>query len=228
MKGRKERLYVSLVMVVFLIIVGNSPTFGRAMLNLTGGAFEDPPPTSGGSSLSAKTTESTSISAYIIQGAGYFLKGYSDTLLVVNRVEMSDLNGTDFVELKSLVDIAVTDMQLARDTYVALVNKANNTDYKQEVIDVLLNFDYNSFKLERGLNGTIFNDVRDYLESGDVRGIYSEILNRIDSILADLISMKTVIDGNTLPGNDTIWRLNQKCSEAYLFGQYAAEVFYNL
>jgi hypothetical protein len=227
MKGKKRRLFLSLIIVMFLISVGNLPTFGRAFSNKTGDAFTEDPPPSGGSSLSV-TTSTTSISTYIIQGAGYFLKGYSDALILFNKIELSDLEGVDISELKIMVNAGVANMKLARDTYVALVNKANSTEYNQSVIDQLVKFNYNGFKLERGLNGTIFNDVRDYLDVGDVRGVYSEILNRIDSILAELNGVKAVVDGGNLPTNSTIWRLNQKFSETYLFGQYAAEVFYNL
>jgi hypothetical protein len=226
----KKRFFIS-VLVVFLMALGTTPGFGRYLLNSPSCPFEEPEcdeGMSGGQSMSVTMGQTHTISSYVIQGAAYFFNSYSQTLLLTSGVEISDLNGADFTELRTYVDQAIAQMELARDTYVNLVAKANSTPYNQNMFEKLTAFDYKSFKKERELNSSIFNEVAAFLSNGDVRGIYTEILTRTESILKSLYDLKVVLDSNTLPDNSVMWKLNQNFSETKLFGQYAAEVFYGI
>ncbi len=89
-------------------------------------------------------------------------------------------------------------------------------------------FDYEKFQEERGLIPLIFNDVKGYLQYGDIRGVYDRELSGVLDILTLLEKIKEAIDANRLPAMNDLWRLNQKYGEALYFGQYVAEVFANI
>lgn len=231
----KKRLIVSVFIVVIMVVFTNNPVFARATFNYTDGGFCVPCDpcdpceggTSGGSSLSGVKTTS-SLAALIIEGAGQYMKAYSSYLLVANKVEMSDLYGVNYDELSELITQAIDDTQLTLYTYISLVDKANGTAYNQNVINQLVEFDYHGFKLEKGLNTTIFRKVYGYLSEGDIRGSYAYVIPQLENILATLFEMKSLVQGKQLPENKMIWRVNQVFSETLLFGQYNAEVFYRV
>ncbi|MCP5046063.1 MAG: hypothetical protein GY940_02755 [bacterium] len=222
MSLNQKRVILSVCVVVFLVSLVSAPVFGRAIWNFTETGFDE------GSSQSSGIGQlnGNSIETYIIRGAGYFMRSYSDTLLVLNRIEMSDLEGVDFEQLRLMVDQAIEGMEITRDTYIQLNNKVNSTPYNPVMIGKLLVFDYQKFGVEKGLNGNIFKTVRNYLSEGDLRGAYAYFLSGVENILNNLNQVKQSVDTGNLPDNEVIWRLNQQFSEAQLFGQYVAEVFY--
>jgi len=169
-----------------------------------------------------------SIKSYIIEGAGYFLSSYSDTLLFLNKIEMSELIGVDYKELRAILYRAIENMEKARDAYSNLKQMADNTPYNQAMIDQLLSFDYAGFQNEKVLNNTIFKTVESYLSKGDVRGFFTLLLSNSEQILNKLYTIKAWVDTDTFPGLSTLWRVNQVFSETMFFGQYGAEVFYEI
>lgn len=168
------------------------------------------------------------IEGYVMEGAGYFLKSHSDTLLLLNQIELSDLNGVDYVELQQLVDNALTNMLNAKAEYTSLTQIADTALYDQTVVDQLPAFGYYSFQQAKGLNNGILGQVEDYLGNGDVRGIIHKILLDTQVIIDKLVDVKSVIDTGSLPETSDLWRLNQFYSDTQLLGQYAAEVFYDI
>jgi hypothetical protein len=231
MISTKKRLIISLFVLVLTVAFVNTPADARVWSNKTGDGFcdpcEDPPPTSGGSSLSG-VQQTSSIEVLVIEGAGHYLKAYSGALLLANKVELSDLYGVNPEELKVMIDQTITDTQLTLETYSALVAKANATPYNENVIDKLTAFDYKAFKNEKGLNPNVFKKVEAFLSEGDIRGNYAYILERLDNLLGVLYQIKSLVDADSLPENEMMWRLHQQFSETLLFGQYTAEVFYRL
>lgn len=165
------------------------------------------------------------IEYHIIQGAGYFLNAYSDALLLSNRVELADLNGLDNQDLQAILGRAIENMEKARDTYAALVDKARRTPYRLEFIQKLLAFDYRGLEKERGLNGNTFAEVTAHLEKGDITGVFDRILARTQALLDLLYRVKEETAATGSPAVPTLWRVNDGFAHALMFGQYAAEVF---
>ena len=77
----------------------------------------------------------------------------------------------------------------------------------------------------RGLIPSIFNQVKGYLQYGDIRGVYARELSGVQDILDLLERIKSAVDVDRLPAMNDLWRLNQKYGEALYFGQYVAEIF---
>lgn len=170
----------------------------------------------------------TGIRAYVIEAAGDFLNSHSDFLLFLNKVEMEEINGVDYAELQQVINSAVVHMENARAKYNDLTLLANNTPYDQSAITALVNFNYTSFRTSKGLNSVIFNKVETYLNVGDVRGLYLQMLTDTQSLLDQLTVIKSTVDTQAIPGNPGLWQLNQSYSETLLFGQYGAEIFYDV
>jgi hypothetical protein len=199
---------------VLVLYVFQMNAFSRFMLNGTSKGFEE--------------TEQTIIEGYVIEGAGYFLKSQSETLLLLNKIELSDLNGVDFTELQKLVKSALMDMANAKSEYILLIQAVNTAPYKQTVIDQLKSFEYYAFQQVKDLDSVIFEKMETYLVSGDIRGIYQKILMDTQTIIDKLTTVKSNIDMGTLPSNSDLWRLNQSYFDTLFLGQYAAEIFYEI
>lgn len=212
-------LNFKILIVVIMIILTNTVQFPRIVANWTDEAYvptTDP---------RLKTASSSSMNTNIIEGAGYMLAGYSDYLLFLNKIELSELKGIDYTELKILIDRAISNIEQATDMYRNLYNIALTTPYNSSMIDKLKTFDFVSFEKEKRLTSSVFKKVAIYLAIGDVNGMYNRLILECENILSRMKSIKEAIDTETFPEISDLWRLNQNFSELSLFGQFNAEVF---
>ncbi len=170
----------------------------------------------------------TSLGQLIVQGGGYFLASQSQMLRFLNRIEMAELTGIDYTELQRIIDLAIENMENARDVYQNIISIAKETPYNPEVLKKLRRFDYRAYQEIHGLNKVIFSMVKGFLKRGDVTGAYIRIKSGMDGILENLYIIKASVDANVFPDISLLWRTNQEYALLGFFGMYLAEVFMNL
>ncbi len=213
---------ISMFLAVVLIF-NVASVHARLFSNHSEGAFDE----GDGTSSTGKATVacSSTIRELIIKGAEYFFKAHADINVLSEKVEISDLEGVDFLTLRWAVNSALQNMNTAKNYYQELEIKANNTPYNQVVINKLLAFDYDLFQEEHGLLKDVFSEVKSYLINGDVRGVYSRTSAYFDTLINILEAVKKELDAGKVPSNNHMWNLNQVCAKAHMFGQYLARVF---
>lgn len=162
---------------------------------------------------------------YIIDGAGYFLDSHADFLRLLQKLEVGELNGLDYNQLRLHLDRVINNMLNAKSIYLQLKQTADVTPYDPTVIGQLLNFNYDVFRAENQLLEPIFERVRFFLCNGAVREIYGEILTHTDNILNILDEIKAKIDAGEFPGLSDLYKLNDSFAESLLFGEYIARAF---
>jgi len=218
--NRKHLFLMVLTGICTLIIIGMN-AYPFICCNGAGGGYE------GGGGLSI-IGDSDTIEDYIVKGAGYFLKADSDIQILLSMVELQDLNGIDYREMQTVVNIALENMNNARQTYEALIQKAGITPYNQSVIAILKNFDYETFRKENGLNSVIFYKVRSFLQMGDITGVFKYTHSRYLEIIELLVIIKQSVSSYRLPELAIFWRLNENTAYISFFGSYVARVFYEI
>jgi hypothetical protein len=181
-----------------------------------------------GSSEDGKRSSAPTIKILVIQGAGYFLKSHADFQLFLNKIELAELHGADFIELQDILNAAVNSMESAKSNYFALKNLAAVTPYNQAVIEKLRAFDYDGFLKEKGLNAAVFSRVKGFLIKGDVTGAYESVFLDTVELMDRLENIKKDIDKNKIPDISRLWELNQKYSDTMFFGQYIAAIFFEI
>jgi hypothetical protein len=216
-----KKLISKFFLGVLILILFNSITYSRIVGNWAECGF-------GECGAESKSLTSFTIRIYIIEGAGYFLNSHSGIQAFLNRVELSELNGIDFNEMREILYKAIEDMEKAKASYYNLKQVADKTPYNPIMINFLLDFDYDGFQKEKGLNLTIFETVRNYLSKGDIRGIFSTFLTNNESILEQLYTIKELLDADKLPEISILWRLNQSYTDNQFFGQYTSEIFHEI
>lgn len=216
---QQQKLTLTVFMVIAIFVVLTIPSHARVCHNGLEDGYED-----GGTRNAEAMGAGGSIRSLIIEGAGNLLDSQAHTLLFLNKVEMSDLNGVDYSQLRDSLNQAVESMKSAVKSYSLLVQKAQRTPYNQATVYQLVLFDYAGFQEERNLNADIFGKLEQFLSKGDVTGTLHQTLNDTETLLKMLISLQEIIDADQLPGNAPLWRLNQKFSDTMMFGQYSAEV----
>jgi len=208
------------VSVVFIILLlSNNNLLAYIFFNGSGSGFNSP---NGGEDLNQNIN---SIDTIIIEGASYYLQGNGYMQNLLNRVELQDVKGIDYLEMQRLVDSALENISKARITYEKLVSKAEATPYNPVVIEKLKAFDYDSFMLENRLNETIFKKAAGYLSNGDITGAFRHVLAAVRHMEFLLTAVKTEMDCNRL---EKYWQLNELCAENTLFGSFVARVFYQI
>lgn len=182
-----------------------------------------------GESVFAGTADKdVAVRSSIIDAAGYFLNSSSAFQALLNRIELADTNGGDYNEWAQVCSGAVTHMRNAVAQYLILKQTLEYRPYNPEMIDRLLCFDYDDFQKKNMLIPGIYAEVKSYLGCGNVRGIFEHMLSATGKILASLTRVKTSLDAGVIPDLTLLWRLNQDYAEAMLFGQYAAQIFYEI
>jgi hypothetical protein len=162
------------------------------------------------------------IKALIVNGAKSFLKSYSDTLSSLSHIESGTI---DYKYLQLILDNSIESMRKAKAAYYELKNLASVVPYDYTMIEKLKNFDYQSFfKNNPGLNPAVFQDVEFFLKSGDVKGAFDNMYERVVEIFNKLNLIKESIDIAALPKISELWSLNQIYSNTFLFGQYITQL----
>lgn len=211
MLNKKNQNVARILIAITAVIILSTNIYPRMIANDGECAYD------GGKSYSIKSN--------IVAGAGYFLNSYSDALLLLNRVELADVNGIDYPELRETLYRAIENMEKAKDAYTLLTETAENTPYNRVFIDQLLLFDYAGLQKENALNSAVFTDVQALLAKGDVTGVFSRILAGTGTVLDTLYTVKDRVDAGKFPAVSDLWRLNAAYGETMMFGQSAAEVF---
>ncbi len=217
--------FIGAVFTVVLVFVLVSPGFSMMIGNTSGISFSEE---GTDSSAIARTSSSSGIEDLVIKSATHFLQGKAHVNLLASRLEAADHDGVCFYEYQTIIDDALDNMKTARYYYQSLVNKANNTPYNQNVIDQLKNCDYESLSKEWGVNESSFNQIKNYLEAGDVRGAYVQLYTYTDNIVKMLETIQNDVYCWNFPETANIWNLNQECAQMLLFGQYMAQIFYQV
>ena len=210
---------ISIVFMVFTVNIN-----GAIAGNESDSAYSPPSPTPNG----VASISSITLRQLIADGGSHFFKSAGHINYFFSLVESSEVTGPDYKALNKTLNAAIYYMEQARVTYLQLKTLASVTPYNQEVISRLVRFDYDSFQQENGLFPVIFGKVKSFLAAGNVTGIYNEFYSDTVHILDFLYTLKKDSDSEIFPDISTVWSINQKYSEFKLFGQYVAEVFYNI
>jgi hypothetical protein len=165
-----------------------------------------------------------SLQTYIVESAWYFLTSHADYQDFQALVEMTDINGVDYKEMKNILYSAIDNMEKARAVYANLKVAAADIPNDRAMMDRLRVFDYDGFQAKYGLLGSIYEKVKSLLVKGDTAGLDDAVLANMDAILKQLYEVKTIVDGDRSPDIAILWRLNQSYFEAQLFGQYMSEI----
>lgn len=174
--------------------------------------------------LDIAKSKTSSLKTYITESAGYFFDSHTSYQAVLNRVEMADINGVDYKELRTIIYSAIGHMEKARAAYENVKIIAAKTSSHQEMIDKLMRFDYDGFRIRYGLNEPIFERVKSLLIIGDITGLDDTVLSNMDAILKQLYTARAIVDKYSTPDVAILWRINQSYFEAQLFGQYLSEI----
>lgn len=220
-----DRQKISIIFVC-LIFIFLSPLTLSAMIkaNSSEEAFTG---TDSGTAKQARLS-SPGMAQLVVQGAGSFLESHSNYLSFLQKYELSEIESIEDSQLLSILDRSITAMEKAEYFYNQLKRTADYTPYNYEIYWTLVCFNYSEFQYRNGLNRDVFTRVSGYLRYGDVRGCYGQILGNCRHILANLKTVKSSIEyGNNRRLTD-LWRLNQTYSESLLFGQYIAEIFFEI
>lgn len=211
------RISMGLLALVLTLVVFNAKGYTYVKANYSPIGFEPP-----------EGKSNAPLEQYVVEGAGYFLNAYSDVLLLLNRVETADVQGIDYPGMQEILARAVSRMEMAKTAYTHLKETADITPYNPMVIETLISFDYDGFCEENHLIGSIFDEVKNYLAGGDIRGIYTQMLSDTENILLLLYSIQKEVDAQQMPKLKDFWKLNQWCSHSLLSGQYVSQIFYNI
>jgi hypothetical protein len=214
----KPKCFVSMVLMgVAMFVLLHTNLSGIIWYNDTDNGFRN--------QAGVATLQEKPLRAYVIEGAGYFLGSYSDFLLLLNKVEMTELQGCDFNELLFLLNNAIEKMLYANEVYFQLKQKADVTSYNPVIISELLNYDYDAFLEQGGLIESIFKEVKAFLSKGKIREMYGEALSHTQGILNIANVIKTKLEEGIFPEVSDLHDLNEAYAHYMLVGEYAAEVF---
>jgi hypothetical protein len=218
----KKNIFLT-IFIWILVIVFSMNLFSFVRSNGSGKGYDDDG--GEGQGLGIPMQSNKQIDLYVTEGASHFLKAKKNIQQILDMVEMQDIQGLDFNALDWFVDSAIWHMTNALETYEKLIGKAEVTPYNQDIQAWLKEFDYDYFMLENGLNISVFEEVKGFLQQGDITGVFRRTYSRDTEILEMLISIKIEISGEKLPGLSIFWRLNETCDLSSLFGSYIARVF---
>jgi hypothetical protein len=220
----KSKSFIFTLFTILILLILDTYSFPYISLNGSGGSYSG----TDGETIIITDGAVNAVENYVIEGAGFFLDGYSNILSLSDTIESSQLRSTNDIDFSKDIDIAISSINSAIGSYELLVKTAESTPYNQIVIKKLLNFDYDKFAKSKSLNQVVFSDAKNYLSTGDITGLYKEILSRHFKILNFLKRARLQTSTNGIPEIELIWQLNDLASQTLMLGQYVAMVFSSL
>jgi len=200
-------IMLSAAMALFGLVVGNHGEYGY------NGGYD------------VNRSAANPLKTLIITGAGNFIQSYADFQEFLHRVELAELNGIDYDELKSILNKTLSGIENAKTAYNEFIQLAVVTPYDSSFIAALKSFDYDSFREKNNLNEFIFSRLVSLLRRGNLTGVFKDIYAKTDEISRLLGTVKSSVDKDIFPGIPVLWQINQVYFDSYLFGQYAAMIF---
>ncbi len=182
--------------------------------------------TNDGSEADSKNSGNT-INLLIEDAAAHFMLSKSDILYFSNLYEMAD-SGIDFNQWRESIDNAIYNLEKSQKFYSNIIQTAEATPYNMPVLEKLANFNYLAFVSSNNLNTSIMQQVESFLSRGDITGMFKEISDKLKAVDAVLRAIDNEVTIDTIPGVESVWRLNNEVSEFMLFGEYVAMVFYEI
>ena len=161
----------------------------------------------------------------IITGAGNFIQSYSLFQQFLHKIELAELYGVNYDELRGMINDTLANIYSANTTYYDFIKLASATPYNESFIAALGSFDYDGFRLKNHLNAIIFSKLAALLKNGNLTGVYEEIYQKTGEISRLLHVVKASVDKDIFPEIPVLWEINQVYFDSYVFGQYAAMVF---
>ncbi len=223
MNKQIKRFCVTVIMIIIMVCVCNQVSFAIIAANWRECLVA--PGCSCTLTLDIAKSTATTMKTYIIKSAGYFFDSHTNYQAFLNRVEMAEINGVNYKELRAILYSAIDHMEKAKAAYENVKIVAAKTSYHQEMIDKLMIFDYEGFRVQYGLNEPIFEKVKSLLIIGDIPGLDDTVISNMDAILKQLYTAKAFVDKDSAPDVSILWRITQSYFEAQLFNQYMSEVF---
>lgn len=228
---KMRKTLIATLTLAFIVLLVPYGMFARVFGNGSGCFFAQGCNTVGNnqsSGLFYTFSNEQNLNQLIAEGAGFFISSQSDYSAFLNKVEMADLNDVNYQGLRECLLLSSEDIEKAIVTYADIIATTDTMPNNPDMVKKLQSFDYAAFQNKKCLNGNIFELVSSYLKKADVRGLYTTIHKEMESISTQLIVLETMVNNNQFPGIEIIWQLNQKYAELMLFGQYIAEVFYEI
>jgi len=179
------------------------------------------------SNQSSIQSVSPSLDQLSIDAAGYFLQSNSDFQAFLKKVELSEIYGADYVELRDLLTSSIDNMEMANSLYFQVWVISKNLERNPVVLLKLNQFNYDLFQDENMFIPSIFNEVIRFLRPGNMTGAFEWIYNETGVIIKGLKSIKASLDANYID-TQGCWNVNQRFLKAALFGQYVSQVFFEI
>ena len=219
MKTKKPfNFKIFLLVITFFILQAN--VYPIIWANGAGGGYGE------GEEGDSTLCSSIPIESYIVEGAGHFLDAYAAVLSFLNRVELSGEGNTDFSEWQELLETALVKMGRANTSLIILIWLAESTPYNEAFISRLKQFNYSQFMMDNGLNTEIFKAMAEYLQTGDITGVFKRMQANFGVIISRLTAIHRDVLRGKMPALASLWDLNQLCSDTLLLGQYVSRVCY--
>jgi hypothetical protein len=222
MNKTKTKKLIIIWAVVFNLVI-SVPVFAVIYANTTDDAFVILEQSSSASADGVKGD--SSMAELIIRGAGYFLQAGAEINRLSERYEMTEIEGFDYYGMYNAASKAISNLEKMDYYYGQLITKADNTPYNLTVINSLTSFDYDLFGKSNGLNKDVFDQAKEYLSAGDVRGAYKKIKQDANNLLNRLHNIRWLIYWGYLPDSTEMMDLKQQLLNTDFFGQYLTRVF---
>ncbi len=214
---RTPSIFCKTLILCFIFAICSTQVYPRIWCNTTDGGFSDDSVLAG-----------VSMRTHIVEAAAHFLNAYGHTMLLLNKIELSELYGLNFPEAQQLTNTAIEEMNYAIAEFSNLRDLAARTPYNDNVLDMVAAYDFSQFETRKKANGSILSNLKELLVERKLREYYDQQYANLYEIVGHLNLLKSHLDGNIYPDFDTIHNLNQILAETMISGEYAAEIFHEV
>jgi len=183
-----------------------------------------PPKNSGQSSIQSMPPTLGKLS---IEAAGFFLQANIDFQAFLKKVELSEISAINYDEMSILLNNSIENLESANFLYYQVFEMSKTLALNPFVMKKLKQLDYRIFEENSNFIPSILEDVKSFLQPGNMTGAFEIIYNDTGEILQCMKSLKILLDSNSID-IPQCWNINQRLLRSALFGQYISQVFFEI
>ncbi|MCU0286851.1 MAG: hypothetical protein MUF15_10675 [Acidobacteria bacterium] len=153
-------------------------------------------------------------------GADLYFKANADMMAFFAETETAPGEEYNFSKALAVVQSSLGYLNEAKVNYIQANQLAVSAGYNPSEIDLLKNFNYDTFAVAQGLEIPMKDKVRTFFKNGNIAGFYQEIAKGLDDLIVTLRKLERNLQEKTKPQVALVWEALQKFSKLTLFGNY--------
>ncbi len=157
----------------------------------------------------------------VVVGASNFLSSHATFSLFLAEYEKSSNQPADLEKMHSHLAETIALLEISKDFYIRAREIGARIGYIEKKTGWFRAYNYENIIVNHSLKPEIALQVKSFLATGDILGVYQKNISNIDNLIERLTKIQLGIAKKVKPKVEIIWKIMEEYSDTLKFGTYS-------